>query len=191
LRLVFRVRGRGTDWMSRARAGDVWDLLGPLGRPALAPVAGRVLLCGGGVGIAPLLLLARSLSRNREVVALLGARSRRELILIPEFRRLGLRVRTATDNGDVGLRGTAADLLVGEVKDRCDRAVVYACGPKAMLADIMNRVSGLPVWGFVEERMGCGTGLCYCCALPANDGGYVRFCKEGPVVDLRRVRFDV
>lgn len=190
LRLVFRVRGVGTGWMSRARSGDTWDVLGPLGRPAPVPGNSEVILCGGGVGIAPLLLLARSLHRSHRVTGLLGARNRRELILVSEFGRLGVKVKTATDNGGAGLRGTAADLLVQEVRGRAGEPVVYACGPGPMLQDIVRRLPGLPVWGFVEERLGCGTGLCYCCALPAKAGGYIRFCREGPVVDLRQVRFD-
>jgi len=187
LRLVFRVRGRGTDWMSRARVGDSWDVLGPLGRPAPLPKTGPVLLCGGGVGIAPLLFLARSLGRQGQVTAVLGARNRSELILVSEFRGLGVRVKAATDNGEVGLRGTAADLLASEVGKREGEFVIYACGPKPMLLDIVRRLPGVPVWGFVEERMGCGTGLGYCCALPQKGGGYIRFCQEGPVVDLRQV----
>ncbi|MEO0085337.1 MAG: dihydroorotate dehydrogenase electron transfer subunit [candidate division WOR-3 bacterium] len=190
LRLVFRVRGTGTAWMSRARAGDVWNLLGPLGRPVQVPRTGDVLLCGGGVGIAPLLFLAKSARRGRKPVAILGARNRRELILLPEFRRSGVRVLAATDDGSMGFKGSAVDLLAREFRGRDKGFVAYACGPKPMLEDILERMPDLPVWGFVEERMGCGTGLCYCCALPAKDGGYVRFCKEGPVVDLRRVRFD-
>lgn len=190
LRLVFRIRGSGTVWMSRARAGDTWDLLGPLGKPVTVPKKGDVLLCGGGVGIAPLLLLARSLCRRRQVVALLGARNRQELILVNDFRRLGVTVLAATDDGSAGFKGTAAELLENEVELRGKDTVVYACGPKPMLQNILARMPGLPVWGFVEERMGCGTGLCYCCALPAREGGYIRFCSEGPVVDLRRVKFD-
>jgi dihydroorotate dehydrogenase electron transfer subunit len=65
--------------------------------------------------------------------------------------------------------------------------VVFACGPKPMLADLVRRLDPIPVWGFIEERMGCGTGICYCCALPKKGGGHVRFCEEGPVVRLNEV----
>ena len=62
-----------------------------------------------------------------------------------------------------------------------------ACGPKPMLAELVAELDPVPVWGFVEERMGCGVGICYCCALGRKGGGYVRFCLEGPVVLLNGV----
>ena len=68
-----------------------------------------------------------------------------------------------------------------------ERLAVFACGPRPMLADLVKRLDPIPVWGFVEERMGCGTGICYCCALPKKGGGHVRFCEEGPVVRLNEV----
>jgi dihydroorotate dehydrogenase electron transfer subunit len=196
VRIVFRSVGRGTALLARVRAGDELDVLGPLGRPAPELHHKDVLLCGGGIGAAPLLLLARRLKRTNRLQVLLGARSKAELLLTREFRALGLAVGLATDDGSAGHGGMVTELAETQCKVQNGRgrlaisrqpSVVFACGPKPMLADLVRRLDPIPVWGFVEERMGCGTGICYCCALPKKGGGHVRFCEEGPVVRLNEV----
>jgi len=187
LRLVFRVVGRGTAGLSQVRPGAQLDLLGPLGRPVRVGTSQDVLVCGGGVGAAPLLFLSRRLVRNNRLVVVLGARSKADLILVREFRALGVKGYLATDDGSLGWQGTAAE-LAEQVAREMNRPVVYACGPKALLADLIRRLPRHKLWGFVEERLGCGTGICHCCALPKQDGGYLRLCQEGPVVLLNKVR---
>lgn len=203
LRLVFRVVGRGTALLGRARAGDELDVLGPLGRPAPDLHQKDVLLCGGGIGIAPLLFLARKIKRANRLQVLLGARTKAELLLVKEFRALGAQVAIATDDGSAGFHGVVTELAEAEVRGQKagvrrqnvgqrsavgrEPSTVFACGPRPMLADLVKRLDPIPVWGFVEERMGCGTGICYCCALPKRGGGHVRFCEEGPVVRLNEV----
>jgi dihydroorotate dehydrogenase electron transfer subunit len=199
VRLVFRVVGRGTAMLARLRTGDELDVLGPLGRPAPELRHKEALLCGGGIGTAPLLFLARRLRRVSRLQAVIGARTKAELLLVKEFRALGLPVSLATDDGSVGYKGMATELAEAEVRSQKSKArsprskvdgqhsVVFACGPRPMLADLVRRLDPIPVWGFVEERMGCGTGICYCCALPKKGGGHVRFCEEGPVVRLNEV----
>jgi dihydroorotate dehydrogenase electron transfer subunit len=186
LRLVFRVVGRGTELLSHVRAGDELDLLGPLGKPAPIERGAEAFLCGGGIGAAPLLFLARRLPGKSKPVVLLGAKEKAQLMLVKEFRALGCDVRIATDDGSSGHRGFVTELAGAAVK-AARKPVVYACGPRPMLADLVKRVDPVEVWGFVEERMGCGTGICYCCALPKKTGGHVRFCEEGPVVKLNEV----
>ena len=182
LRLVFRVVGRGTEAMSRLKRGDVLDVLGPLGKPAPMPRRGDVIVVGGGIGIAPLLFFCRALIGQRPQV-FLGARTKEQLVLRREFQLLGAEPELVTDDGSMGRRGFVSEPAADAVR-RAQRPVVYACGPRSMLADLVRRVDPVPVWGFIEERMGCGTGICYCCALPKRGGGFVRFCKEGPVVLL-------
>jgi dihydroorotate dehydrogenase electron transfer subunit len=204
VRLVFRVVGRGTTLLGRVRVGDELDVLGPLGRPAPGLQHKGVLLCGGGIGTAPLLFLARRLKSANQLQVVLGARTKAELLLVREFRALGARVAIATDDGSAGYKGMVTELAEVRCKKsdvRCQksggqspksmvsrlRSVVFACGPRPMLADLVKRLDPIPVWGFVEERMGCGTGICYCCSLPKKSGGHVRFCEEGPVVKLNEV----
>ena len=203
VRLVFRVVGRGTAMLARVRTGDELDVLGPLGRSAPELHHKDIMLCGGGIGTAPLLFLARRLRRANRMQVLLGARTKAELLLVREFRALGLPVRLATDDGSAGYRGVVTELVEQQVRSQWPKATsqgrgrrlavggetsaVFACGPRPMLADLVKRLDPIPVWGFVEERMGCGTGICYCCALPKKGGGHVRFCEEGPVVKLNEV----
>jgi len=199
VRLVFRVVGRGTAMLSHVRAGDKLDVLGPLGRPAPKLHHKDVLLCGGGIGIAPLLFLARQLKGTSRMRVVLGARTRSGLLLFREFRSLGTPVAVATDDGSAGFHGLVTELAEVECRGQESGvqspksmvhglpSVVFACGPRPMLADLVKRLDPIPVWGFVEERMGCGTGICYCCALPKKGGGHVRFCEEGPVVRLNEV----
>jgi dihydroorotate dehydrogenase electron transfer subunit len=182
LRLVFRVVGRGTEMMSRLKRGDVLDVLGPLGKPAPLPRRRDVVVVGGGIGIAPLLFLGRRLS-GRRLQVFLGAKTKEQLVLRREFRSLGVEPVFVSDDGSIGRRGFVSESAADAIR-RAKRPVVYACGPQPMLADLVRRVEPVPVWGFIEERMGCGTGICYCCALPKRGGGFVRFCEEGPVVLL-------
>jgi dihydroorotate dehydrogenase electron transfer subunit len=206
VRLVFRVVGRGTALLGRARAGDELDVLGPLGRPAPELRHKDVLLCGGGIGTAPLLLLARRMKRTNRLQVVIGARTKAELLLVREFRALGAPVAIATDDGSAGYKGMVTELVADEIRSQKPEcrvqksgvqsprsrvygppSAVFACGPRPMLADLVKRLDPIPVWGFVEERMGCGTGICYCCALPKKGGGHIRFCEEGPVVRLNEV----
>jgi len=172
--------------LSRLRVGSEINLLGPLGRPAPRPPENEIIICGGGIGIAPLLYLARELVNFRSVTVFLGARSRSELILRREFSSLGIRPHLATDDGSIGHKGPVTEPLVAAVAALRHPAVI-ACGPRPMLADLVRNLDPVPVWGFVEGRMGCGTGICYCCALRKKSGGYIRFCEEGPVVRLNEV----
>ncbi len=203
LRLIFQVRGRGTEMLARAKPGDYLDVLGPLGKPAPPLDQYRLVVCAGGVGAAPLLYYVRRMKKRRHTQVFLGARSKERLILVDEFQRTGVPVMVATDDGSAGYHGTVTELLVNRIRVQdpegtgkkygaqqtggVKRLVVLACGPKPMLAELVCRLAPFPVWGYIEERMGCGTGICYCCALPRRDGGYTRFCQEGPVVLLNEV----
>lgn len=186
LRLVFRIAGRGTELLARVRTGDRLDLLGPLGRPAPIPTGRDVIVCGGGIGIPPLLFFARHARNQNRLQVFLGARTAAGLVLASEFRRLGTRPSIATDDGSRGRQCPVTDLAIPAAR-AARNPVVYACGPKPMLAELVRRLDPIPVWGFVEERMGCGTGICYCCALPRRDGGWARFCRDGPVLLLNEV----
>jgi dihydroorotate dehydrogenase electron transfer subunit len=181
LRVVFRAVGEGTRRLARTQVGSSWDVIGPLGKFVPLPAGRPVVLVGGGMGIAPLLFLARELGHSCALTVLLGAKSRQELILRPEFRRLAARVRFATEDGSLGMRG-----LVTELYAQAGRTgTVFACGPGPMLRRLRQLCVGLEAYGFWEERMGCGTGICYCCAVKrAHGDGYLRFCREGPVLRL-------
>ena len=122
VRLVFRVAGRGTALLGLTRSRDELDVLGPLGRPAPELHNKDVLLCGGGIGIAPLLFLARRLKPANRLQVLLGARTRAELLLVKEFRALGMSVAVATDDGSAGFHGMVTELAEEEAKSQKAKA---------------------------------------------------------------------
>jgi dihydroorotate dehydrogenase electron transfer subunit len=187
IRVIFRVVGQGTALLAAARPGDEWNILGPLGRPAPLVRNRNVIIIGGGIGIAPLLFLAERLCRQNRVHVLLGAQNRQELILLPEFRRLGVKLSLATDDGSLGNEGFVTDTLQSVICGlrSAIAPVVFACGPRPMLRKARKLTQGLESYAFWEERMGCGTGICYGCAVKRADGqGYLRFCQEGPVLKM-------
>jgi len=186
--ILFDLRGRGTDWLSRRRAGDAIDLFGPLGRGyAVNRQSQNLLLVAGGIGVAALVALAdQAIAQGRAVTLLQGARTAAGLfpsrLLPPEVE-----VITATDDGSAGHRGLVTE-LIPQYLPWADQ--VFACGPNAMFeamaAVVREQASLKPVQVLLEEHMACGSGVCYCCAVFTRRG--VRLvCKDGPRFELRDV----
>jgi dihydroorotate dehydrogenase electron transfer subunit len=180
--------GPGTARLCELRAGDELWLLGPLGIGFTAPPdRRRALLAGGGVGLPPLAAWARELAaQGLAAEALLGFRDAdhaagaRLLTAAP--------VSVATDDGSVGHHGLVTDLLAAAL-DEDPQATVYACGPPAMLEAVRRLCAtrAVPAQLALEAGMACGFGACYGCVVPVRDGGYVRLCVDGPVVDADRI----
>jgi len=186
--ILYAIRGRGTAWLSSRRTGDEMSIFGPLGRGyAVNPRAQNLLLVAGGVGVAALIGLADwAVAAGKAVTLLQGARTSAKLYpperLPPEVEAL-----SATDDGSAGHNGYVTDLLP-EYLPWADQ--VFACGPTAMfaaMAQVLQEArSRKPVQVLLEERMGCGTGICYGCATFTRRG--VRLvCKDGPRFDLREL----
>lgn len=176
--------GPGSRRLCELRAGERLWALGPLGRGFSAPgaEAGRALLVGGGVGIAPLAILQDQLGEQAPalpVSVLLGFRD--------GHRAAGAALlcgaRVVTDDGSVGERGLVTDLLREELDG--GPGTVYACGPAAMLEAVRALCAErhVPAELALEAPMACGFGACYGCAVAKRGGGYLRVCVEGPVVD--------
>lgn len=176
--------GPGTKRLCELRAGEMLSLVGPLGvgfeesREQRRPV-----LVGGGVGIAPLAILADRLRMSATV--LLGFRDAAHALgaaLLPG-------ARVATDDGSVGHRGLVTELLAAELAAD-DHAEVYACGPPAMLEAVRALCHATepatPAQLALESGMACGFGACFGCVINTRDG-YVRLCVEGPVIDAARL----
>jgi dihydroorotate dehydrogenase electron transfer subunit len=191
VRLGFLVEavGPGTAALAALEPGDALRLHGPLGRPFSQPrellsgAAGAILV-GGGIGIAPIAILRRRLSR-RGIPArtLLGFRDRAHAggLELFECQEVGL----ASEDGHVGHQGYVTDLLEVALKgDYAGSAVVYACGPPAMLEAVRAICAdrGVAAELAMEAPMACGYGACFGCAVPLPDGGYMRLCVDGPVV---------
>jgi NAD(P)H-flavin reductase len=191
VRLDFLVEavGPGTAALAALEAGDTLTLHGPLGRPfsqpreLLSEPTGAILV-GGGIGIAPIAILRRSLAdRGVPLRTLLGFRDEAHSGGLELFRcqEVGL----AYEDGHSGHRGYVTDLLEVALKgDDASSAVVYACGPPAMLEAVRRICSerGATAELAMEAPMACGYGACFGCAVPLAEGGFMRLCVDGPVV---------
>jgi dihydroorotate dehydrogenase electron transfer subunit len=186
--ILYDVRGRGTAWLAERQPGDELTLFGPLGKGyAVNSQAQNLLLVAGGLGVAAVVALAdEAVTAGRAVTLLQGARNAAKLFP-PESLPREVEVLSATDDGSAGHRGPVTDLLAGHLS-WADQ--VFACGPNAMfrsMADVLREArTRKPVQALLEERMGCGTGICYGCAVFSRRG--VRLvCKDGPRFELREV----
>jgi dihydroorotate dehydrogenase electron transfer subunit len=190
LSLLFKVVGRGTALLAKARPGDALGLIGPFGRGFdLSAVDRPVCLVGGGMGIAPLLFLAQELPGRK--YALLGARNYDELApLAKAFAELGCAMQLATDDGSLGHHGFIPDLL-DEVLPDVSR--VCTCGPSPMMRSTARKcyAAGVPCQVSLETHMACGLGACLGCAVPGRNGHYVHVCKEGPVFTTEELAWEL
>ena len=202
---IYKVVGLGTQALSRFRAGEKLDFLGPLGnRFELSPRARKIFLVGGGVGIPPLYFLAKDLAAKRrgvQVEAFLGARTKEWVLCASAFRKLGVPVHTATDDGTLGYRGSVVDLLKRSLSPGNGGetgTTLCVCGPTPMMAAAaaLAHQRGIPARVSLEERMGCAMGCCWGCVVevatqPANaHARFQRVCTEGPVFDAEEILWE-
>ena len=188
LQILFKVIGKGTQALARLQTGQHMDVLGPLGRGFVHNTHSRHYLVGGGIGIAPLLFLAKQMLQENEPAAigvLLGARTKDEIAALAEnFEDMGLGVQAATEDGSFGKQGLVTDLMAPLHHEKS--AMVYTCGPYPMLRAVVG-ICREKNWGCqvsLETLMACGLGACLGCAvLRADLNGYDHACKDGPVFD--------
>jgi dihydroorotate dehydrogenase electron transfer subunit len=200
--LLYRIVGTGTRWMRARREGDPVDAMGPLGTGfALRTGARRILLVGGGLGIAPLLGLAETLRDagwRGELEALLGLRSASERFGPALSEGVpGLAWHLATDDGTAGFAGNVVQLLARRLEELpdADRLALYAAGPEPMLEAAAHLCvpRGLELQVSMESYMGCGVGACRACGIvtwkdPSRLNG--RVCREGPVFDAAEILWE-
>lgn len=190
--ILYDVVGRGTAWLSRCRPGDRVYGWGPLGRGyEIGHTSRNLLLVAGGIGVAPLVWLAdEAAAKGLSVTMIVGARDVEHVfpshLLPPEVE-----VVVTTDEGSAGREGLVTEPF-GELLEWCDQA--FACGPNAMMQAMaaVARASKTrrSVQVLLEERMGCGTGICYGCAVQVRvRGGRAMklVCKDGPRFEARDV----
>lgn len=190
--LIFEVRGEGTKWLSRRKAGDKLDVLGPLGNGFDVSQEGRYLLVGGGIGVPPLMECGERLAWPR--VAVLGFRTRDKAFpeIVGRFEENCERTYICTDDGTMGRHG----FVDGQVREILEQdksfTAILACGPKPMLKSVAAVAAefGVSCQVSMEERMGCGVGACLVCATPMRDGTMKHVCKDGPVFNAEEVDWD-
>lgn len=189
--LLYQVVGKGTGLWTKVQVNDYIDIMGPLGRGFTLPdQPEKILLVGGGVGIAPLLYLGRVLRELKcQVTVLCGVRTAAQLVAAESFEGLGIAFMAATMDGTAGVEGLVTGLLSTAGAETVDR--VYTCGPEPMMAAVAEWAQTHKIWGEVslEEHMACGVGACLGCArqLGRDDKNYVKVCKDGPVFNMQAV----
>jgi dihydroorotate dehydrogenase electron transfer subunit len=200
IEFVVAEHGAGTRWLNQRRAGEMLDVVGPLGTAFPIPSGpSPAVLVGGGYGSAPLIPLARDLVANGSPVEIIvGAATAGRLFGELVAKRTVGAVTITTDDGSAGVRGTVTDVLPAAI-NRLGAEVVYACGPMPMLRAVcaVAREHAVRTQVAVEEAMACGIGVCMTCVLPVRTGDgadgrsrFVRSCVDGPVFDGDRVRWD-
>lgn len=207
VRIVFRIVGKGTAMFSRKEAGDYLSIIGPLGngyKEAIKSIneKSNVLIIGGGIGIPPMLGLAKSINCNRYIV--LGYRD--VLFLNDEFGEYG-QVYIASEDGRNGTKGNVIDAIKlngigafegnmqGDNVSSSGIDAIYACGPMPMLRGIKAYAAenNIEAWISLEEKMACGIGACLACVCKSTEVDShsmvhnKRICKDGPVFNVKEV----
>ena len=180
LRVVYRIAGKGTLEFSKLTSEHTIDVLGPLGN-GFNLEEGKAILIGGGIGIPPMLQLAKELNCEKSIV--LGYRD--EEFLSEEFKPYG-EVYKSSDNGAIGVKGTVMDAIK---EYGIEGTHIYACGPTPMLRAIQEYAlsKGIRAQLSLEERMACGVGACLACVCKSKEVDHhsnvnnKRVCKDGPV----------
>jgi dihydroorotate dehydrogenase electron transfer subunit len=189
LSFLYKVVGPGTERLSRLKPGASVDILGPLGTryeyEGLTSDTVPVIVAGG-TGIASVNFLAQRLSRPGKLFY--GARTKKDLLCLKEFRTRDWELYLATDDGSCGHKGFVTDVFKKFLEARAGSASplsVFACGPKPML-DIVGcaaKTRGIACQISLEEMMACGLGNCQGCAVKIRDE-YKMVCKDGPVFTI-------
>ncbi|MBQ8968871.1 MAG: dihydroorotate dehydrogenase electron transfer subunit [Bacteroidaceae bacterium] len=181
--------GRGTRWFQTLKAGDCLNAVMPLGNGFGMPGSGdRVLLVGGGVGVAPLLFQGQRLrERGIPFAFLLGARSADLLLQLEEFRRVG-EVFVATEDGSAGECG----LVTQHSAFAAPYTLVQTCGPTPMMRAVarLAHEQGMRCEVSLENRMACGVGACLCCVTEDRTGHNRCVCTDGPVFGAEELNWD-
>ena len=188
LRIVYRIVGGGTTEFSGYKAGDSIHILGPLGNGFPLDKGTHPILIGGGIGIPPMLELAKRIYGDKDIVV--GYRNK-DTFLDKELKVYG-DITIATDDGSLGTHGTVIDAIK---ENNIKGDVIFACGPTPMLRAVKEyaKENGIEAWISLEEKMACGIGACLACVCKSteiDDHSMVhnmRICKDGPVFNAKEV----
>jgi dihydroorotate dehydrogenase electron transfer subunit len=194
--ILYKIIGAGTGALSKSSAGDIVDVLGPLGRGfSSRGDFRRVHMVAGGIGVAPFVFLANHLMRQglagSQITLFIGGRSCGDLLCLEIFERLGIQLIMTTDDGSAGSQCLVTYPL-GEALRRQKPEMLFACGPIPMLREVMaiSRKDGTPCQVSIETMMACGMGACLGCAVEKRDSRqkYLHACMDGPVFEAEKIK---
>ena len=179
--ITVKVVGEATEALCSLKKGDRVRIRGPFGR-GFDLNGKNPIIVAGGVGAAPLLPMAKRLAEETaRPTIVIGAKTKKELVLIDEFKDLGLDTLISSDDGSIGYHGTASELLSETLGDRADFDAIYCCGPEPMIESVAKTAEKWSIWGqaALERLMKCGIGICGSCAVNEK-----LVCRDGPVFDF-------
>ena len=188
---LVQIVGEGTKRLAQKKEGETLNAVLPLGNTFTMPSSpsGQVLLVGGGVGVAPMLYLGRHLKENGFAPAfLLGARSKIDLLQLPEFEQYG-KVYATTEDGSFGEKGYVTQ---HSILGKASFGRIYACGPKPMMVSVARhaRQHGIECEVSLENKMACGIGACLCCVENTTEG-HLCVCKDGPIFNIKELLWQI
>ncbi len=180
IKLIYRIVGNGTKIMADWKPQDKVDCMGPLGT-GFQLQGDKVLLVGGGMGLAPLMFLAESLC-PRAIEIVMGGRTKEELFWRGSYEVICNNLHITTDDGTLGTRGIALDVLPTLLENE-KYDMIYTCGPKIMMEKVFRLAQefSIPCQVSLEEHMACGVGACLSCTCQTNGGKRKKICTDGPV----------
>jgi dihydroorotate dehydrogenase electron transfer subunit len=188
--VLVKVIGNGTRCLSFSEEGEYLSVLFPLGNSYSSPAKpSKVLLVGGGVGIAALMMLAETLKKEGHTVEILfGARSKEDLVELDKFAQFGT-VHTTTEDGTSGSKGYVTDHPLFK-KDILFFDKIYTCGPDPMMKAVARIAMEYKISCEVslENTMACGFGVCLCCVTDTQEG-HRCVCTDGPVFDIKQLKW--
>ncbi len=186
LSLLIQIAGTGTRLLSQLMPGDTVNMLYPLGKPFTLPKKNeKVILAGGGSGVAPLLLLGKEIAAvGATPHYALGFRDSSRIFDLSSFSAVGM-IDISTEDGSQGYKGFVTDIPA--LKNR-RRDKVYCCGPEPMMRSVaaICRQTGTACEVSLENLMACGVGVCLCCIVPTTSGNLCT-CTEGPVFNINEL----
>jgi len=197
IEMLYRVVGKGTALLATLHENDLLDVLGPLGKGFnQGDPDEEKLIVGGGVGLAPLYLLAKELAKGSKVRLFAGGRTRDDILCITEFERLGVECYTATEDGSLGECGLVTEALLRRLDALKGKTTVFACGPHGMLNAVAKIAAerGIPCQVSLEGYMACGVGACLGCVTPGQHHSpetpdFRCVCTEGPVFESDELKW--
>jgi len=195
--ILYRVKGRGTKFLSELKRGDILDFAGPMGNGIdLNGDENNILLIGGGIGIAPLYLIAKLAGgMKKNVFFAAGFKDNSYLRWEKDLIELKINYAVLTEDGSWGEKGLVSDYVWNNIRS-FKNFDIYCCGPRDMLKTLQNiyKDRNNKVTTLLDERMACGVGVCSGCVVKLRKGkrgfSYKKVCKDGPAFNLGEVIFD-
>lgn len=198
IELIIKIVGKGTEALAQSKVGKTYNVIGPLGKSFTLENQKTAYLVGGGIGVAPLMMLQDELvKQNKTIHFFVGGQNQDEFPL-PEDVLAERDIIASTDDGSFGESGFVTQIFEKQLHRGAETdACVYSCGPVPMIRettriceeyDLLHQVS-------LENRMACGVGVCQGCALKLSEdgdrGGFRLVCCDGPVFDARDIDWNL